>query len=147
MSGVSVQLADLPGNTLGEVAGDTIYIDCDAAGYGWFVDSTPSDDSEFSSLLSSYALGADKKTNAANRIDLLTTVMHEMGHVLGLEHSDSLDLMAATLLPGERRFLNDPAMSALSWQDAVSSSRNEKNDAVDQLFASCSGSNREWTQQ
>lgn len=149
MSGVSVQIVDLPGNTLGEVVGDTVYIDRDAAGYGWFVDSTPADDSEFSSFLGDYALAARKGTDAMSRVDLLTTVMHEMGHVLGLGHSNSLDLMAPTLLPGERRFLNDPAMSALAWQENATSSHNDKNDAdaVDQLFASCSSSDRDWALQ
>jgi hypothetical protein len=47
LAGVSVQLADLPSGMLGEEVGTTIYIDCDAAGCGWFVDPTPADDNEF----------------------------------------------------------------------------------------------------
>ena len=41
MTGVSVQIADLPNNMLGEEVGKTIYISPNAAGYGWFVDPTP----------------------------------------------------------------------------------------------------------
>ena len=32
---------------LGEAVGKTIFIDRDAAGYGWFVDPTPAADEEF----------------------------------------------------------------------------------------------------
>ena len=80
MTGLSVQIVDLPGNTLGEAAGNTIYLDPTAAGYGWFVDSTPADDREFADLLGPYALAAGKNSPAASRVDLLTTVMHEMTH-------------------------------------------------------------------
>ena len=43
---------------------------------------------------------------AANRVDLLTAISHEMGNLIGLpEHSvaQSQDLMADTLAPGDRR--------------------------------------------
>ena len=84
LAGVNVKLADLPGKTLGEASGSTIWIDNDAAGYGWFVDSTPTDDEEFANHLpASPELVADNGSPAANRVDLLTTVMHEMGHILG----------------------------------------------------------------
>jgi hypothetical protein len=109
MSNVSVKVVDLPGNMLGEAVGNTIYIDCDAAGYGWFVDSTPADDSEFTGSLGSDVLVAGKGA-AARRVDLLTTVMHEMSHVLGAGHSNSLDLMFPTLLPGERRLANEKTL-------------------------------------
>ena len=47
MAGVKVEVADLAGGLLGEESGKTILIDQNAAGYGWFVDPTPSDNSEF----------------------------------------------------------------------------------------------------
>ena len=109
MSGVSVKVADLPGRMLGETIGKSILIDDDAAGYGWFVDPTPTDDLEFADSIAQFARSARGDSPAANRVDLLTTVMHEMGHVLGLNHSDSLDLMAPTLAVGTREFLNEPA--------------------------------------
>jgi hypothetical protein len=37
----SVEITDLPAGMLGEVSGDTVYIDPDAADYGWFVDASP----------------------------------------------------------------------------------------------------------
>ena len=85
LAGVSVQIADLPGNLLGEEIGKTILIDRDAAGYGWFIDPTPQDDAEFTHLAAD-VLVAKPQTAAAGHADLLTAVMHEMGHVLGYEH-------------------------------------------------------------
>ena len=80
---VTVQLADLPKGVLGEVLGTTILLDSDAAGYGWFVDSTPNDNVEFANVISANTLAAQNGTAAAARVDLLTAVMHELGDVLG----------------------------------------------------------------
>lgn len=96
LSGVTVQIADLPTGMLGETVAGTIVIDRDAAGYGWFVDPTPDDDLEFTQAAST--LLATKPHSAADhRADLLTAVMHEMGHLLGYNHSDSRNLMAPLL--------------------------------------------------
>jgi len=42
------QIAVLDGLTLGLATADTVFIDANAAGWGWFVDATPHDSSEFS---------------------------------------------------------------------------------------------------
>jgi len=146
MTGVSVRIVDLPGNTLGEAVGNTIYVDQNAAGYGWFVDSTPGDDREFADVIGPYALAARKGTVAASRVDLLTTVMHEMSHVLGYGHSDSLDLMFPTLLPGERRFLNEQLLPPFSGQNSTRSFGDAltDTDVIDQLFGSSSSDKRKW---
>ena len=44
-----VEIADLPGAYLGLTEGNTVSIDVNAAGYGWFVDPTPAADEEFAS--------------------------------------------------------------------------------------------------
>src|SRR5262249_29246595 len=44
---IDVHIADLGGLTLGRADGNTIWLDDNAAGWGWFVDDTPWDDSEF----------------------------------------------------------------------------------------------------
>lgn len=77
LEGVQVSVSDLPGNTLGTAFGSTIVIDANAAGYGWFIDPTPADSIEFIN------------GSAPSGMDLLTVVMHEMGHVLG--YSDVYD--------------------------------------------------------
>jgi hypothetical protein len=47
-------------------------------------------------------------------MDLLSVLLHEYGHVLGIEHSaDQHDAMAATLQPGVRRLPNLEAWIAL----------------------------------
>lgn len=99
---VSFEIADLPGAYLGLAASRRILIDIDAAGYGWFIDPTPLDDSEFTP-----ATTDPLSLSAAQHMDLLTAVMHELGHVLGWADLDPLahgdNLMAATLAPGLRR--------------------------------------------
>jgi hypothetical protein len=102
LAGVNVKVADLPSGVLGQAMDDTIWIDDDAAGYGWFVDSTPEDDAEFLALSGS-SLSARKDTAADERADLLTTVMHEMGHLLGYGDTAADDLMGAVLPLGVRR--------------------------------------------
>ncbi|MEN6458322.1 MAG: hypothetical protein ABFC63_05280 [Thermoguttaceae bacterium] len=100
LSNIAVQVADLPGNLLAETIGNTIIIDRDAAGYGWFIDSTPQDDSEYTSSASGSLL-AQSDSAADRHADLLTTVMHELGHVLGYRDVDT-GLMGGTLALGVR---------------------------------------------
>ncbi|MCD4726563.1 MAG: hypothetical protein K8R46_02805, partial [Pirellulales bacterium] len=116
LAGVSVEVTDLSGKLLGAATDGKILIDDDAAGYGWFVDPTPGEDEEFAQLTSD-VLSVRSGNAAEGRADLLTTVMHEMGHVLGFEHADE-GLMAETLPLGVRRLPS------------------ETNNAIDQIFAS-----------
>ena len=101
LESVSIEVVELPGAQLGMTGRATIWLDRDAAGHGWFVDDTPADDAEFEirSLNPSLA-----KSQACDRIDLLTAVMHEMGHLLGRVHSaDGHDLLNETLSSGVRK--------------------------------------------
>ena len=98
LASASYRIADLDGSYLGSVEGTSITIDLDAAGRGWFVDSTPLADEEFASngvTLEATAEGAE------GRIDLLTAILHEQGHILGVPHGDGL--MLEILGVGERR--------------------------------------------
>ncbi len=105
LGGVSIQVADLPGNLLGATMDGTILIDRDAARFGWFVDPTPAADEEF--ILDDLgSLLARKNTAADGRADLLTAVMHEFGHVLGSGHADE-GLMDDLLPLGTRRTATD----------------------------------------
>jgi hypothetical protein len=96
LSDVEVTVADLPGLVLARSNGNQIEIDANAAGHGWFVDPTAGDDSEFDA--SGIALDG---SGAEGDVDLLTVLMHELGHVLGFEH-DSLPIMEHSLSTSER---------------------------------------------
>jgi hypothetical protein len=92
---LTVSVADLAGSQLGFASGSSIWIDRDAAGHWWYIDPTPGDDSEF-------RLPGDQ--GEQGRVDLLTLLVHEMGHVLGHGHSRATGaVMSETLPPGVRR--------------------------------------------
>jgi hypothetical protein len=105
LSKFDVRIADLPDTILGVTTPGVIWIDQNAAGYGWFIDQTPGDDAEFSGTGSS--LKAADGTAPAGHVDLLTVIEHELGHQIGLEDTyqsaDSADVMYGYLNLGERR--------------------------------------------
>ncbi|QDV49759.1 golvesin C-terminal-like domain-containing protein [Gimesia fumaroli] len=106
LQSVSFVLADLPDAMLGGATSSTILIDVNAAGYGWFVDDSPFDSSEFT-LDADGNLVADADSEAFGRMDLLTVVMHELGHTLGYDDLDAAeagnDLMSESLNDSQRR--------------------------------------------
>jgi hypothetical protein len=96
-------ISDLPGSYLGETAGTHVSLDANAAGHGWFVDPTPASDAEFAAVAGSHALQA-VNANAVDKIDLLTVVEHELGHVAGLSDNNVPDdVMDGVLGVGVRR--------------------------------------------
>jgi hypothetical protein len=97
---VRFRIADLDGLTLAETRGRTIVVDPTAAGHGWHT-------------------GIDTLPDPA-RMDLLTVLLHELGHVLGYEHHHAGgpgDLMHETLTPGTRVELGqlEPAASVSGY--------------------------------
>ncbi|MGY3658239.1 hypothetical protein [Bradyrhizobium sp. USDA 376] len=105
---VTVLIADLPDQMLGATTGSTIVLDAEAAGWGWFVDPTPGDNREFAIRLSNEVLEAASSSPAAGHMDLLTTLVHEMGNAMGMPEDLGDDVAGMTLRAGERR-LPEPA--------------------------------------
>jgi hypothetical protein len=122
ISEVTVEIVDLPGNLLGRAHNDSvIQIDVDAAGYGWFVDSTPWDDVEFAPSDGTYETAAWPGSPASDRADLLSVILHELGHVLGYDHSDNGSVMDESLPLGTRRVWDDGSVleDATDFGDAL----------------------------
>ncbi len=88
---LAIVVDDLPGNQLALFQGDRIVIDQDAAGHGWFV-------------------GAEAPSDG---IDLLSTLLHEYGHAVGLEHDSGLAFMADELDVGERFAIDQHSVKVL----------------------------------
>ena len=113
LAATQIHIADLPDTgVLANTDANGITIDSNAAGWGWFVDPTPGDNSEFNATASPTELLASGGAAAAH-IDLLTVIEHEMGHVIGLEDSADPGVMNIALDLGERR-LPDAADTALA---------------------------------
>jgi hypothetical protein len=97
-------ITDLPGSYLGKTTGNIVDLDTNAAGNGWFVDPTPASNEEFTPSANGQHLQA-VASQALDRIDLLTVVEHELGHIAGVGDLNvvSDDLMSGVLGVGVRR--------------------------------------------
>ena len=108
LGGVQIQVAHLDNGLVGltQAASNRILIDDTAAGYGWFVDPTPATSEEFDANGNALASGP-----AAGRMDLLTVVLHELGHFTGHEDLNPdlfpNQLMSGTLAAGVRHAVLD----------------------------------------
>ena len=101
LDSIQFQIADLPGTLLGQALGTTVLIDRDAAGFGWFLDSTPDDSSEFAVANGIGGLRSGSRSAARDQVDLLSVILHELGHAIGEDHEAS-GVMQSTLDPGTR---------------------------------------------
>src|SRR5262249_18877603 len=93
LHGIEVRIAGLGGLTLGKAEGAILWLDGNAAGWGWFVDARPREDSEFTT---------PGDQGEGGRMDLLTVLEHEIGDLLGRDH-EAGGVMQATLTARTRR--------------------------------------------
>ncbi|HKX90517.1 MAG TPA: SdrD B-like domain-containing protein, partial [Sphingopyxis sp.] len=114
MRATEIGVSDLGGLYIGTSSPGLIILDDNAAGHNWFLDTTPDADEEYS--LQNGELRADPSTIAGNRVDLLTAIMHELGHQIGLEDEfgaeDNGSLMYGFVNPGERHLPGEEEVAA-----------------------------------
>jgi Domain of unknown function DUF11/HYR domain/Calx-beta domain len=122
LEAVTFEVADLPDGQIAAAAGAQVKIDETAAGYGWFVDQTPEDDSEFLVPVAGRELQTTEYSAAYAKVDLLTVVMRQLGQVY-LQGQRRVPkalrpLMDSTLSTGVRR-LPDATVIILNLSSLV----------------------------
>jgi DNA/RNA endonuclease G (NUC1)/PKD repeat protein len=91
---LKIEIQDLPTGQLAEATitgydtnnrpnAGTLTLDTDGNSLGWFIDTTPDDNTEFDQTLNPTAFRATTGA-AAGKYDLLTTILHELGHLNGI---------------------------------------------------------------
>jgi hypothetical protein len=91
---LKIEIQDLPTGQLAEgtITGydtngrpnsGTLTLDTDGNSLGWFIDTTPDDNTEFDQTLTTTAFRATTGA-ASGKYDLLTTILHELGHLQGI---------------------------------------------------------------
>ena len=104
LSQLDFQISPPGGKELGLASAGFIEFDPTAQGYGWYVDATASSAGAFRMNAGGNVFDAVPGSPAWNKVDLLTVVLHELGHEMGLGDSDDpLSVMDDQLAPGVRR--------------------------------------------
>ncbi|WP_044255797.1 tail fiber protein, partial [Rhodopirellula sp. SWK7] len=117
LQATEIRLRDLASGRLASADVDVITIDRDASNRGWFLDATPGDDFEFGEIDPRTGELVGTAEGTQGHYDLLTAIMHEQGHILGLEHTEMPgELMYGGLLTGGRR-LPDASYLVIADQD------------------------------
>lgn len=127
LQAATFDVADLPDGQLASTAGSAVQLDDSAAGYGWYVDATPMEDSEFAVAVPQRELQANEYSTAFGKVDLMTVIMRELGSVYRQGKEDSIPqsletLMQNTLGPSVRR-LPDSSSIALPAAQAKASEK------------------------
>jgi hypothetical protein len=132
---LDVGVGNLPNGVLAQTLGSTVTLNVNAAGRGWFIDASPWESGEFLAERSN-ELRAHPDRSASNRVDLLTVLIHELGHVLGYDHLE-FGVMSDALPPGVRRLLDGECESEDADRAAKASPDFKGRDtgAIDGVFA------------
>jgi hypothetical protein len=99
-----IRVEGLPAGVLAVATGNVIRLDDDAAGFDWYIDTTPNDDIQFDDLLAADRLFGTS-WQFEGHMDMLTAVMHELGHlrIADIDDPNSTSLMSHRLTAGSRR--------------------------------------------
>jgi hypothetical protein len=88
-NGIDVAVADLSNSILAQTLGTgkdaQITLDDNAAGQGWYIDYTPYLNEEYLPTSNPNLWVAREGSEAAGKMDMLSVLLHEYGHVMGLE--------------------------------------------------------------
>jgi hypothetical protein len=87
-----------------------VNLNINAGGAGWFFDATPTDDAEFIGLASAFSASFVDVNGQTKRDDFYRTVLHELGHALGLTNAEGTALreMLTPLVDAEQQPILDP---------------------------------------
>ena len=131
---ITFEFADLPDGQLAVATSERIILDETAAGYGWYFDQSPFEDSEFDLLVPNRELQTTDLSLAHGRMDLLTVVMRQLGQVY-LHGKDRIPrstrrnlrpLMQNTLSPAVRRLPLDQLRTTLSPTGSIRTPASER---------------------
>jgi large repetitive protein len=98
----------------GRPTSGTLTLDTDANGLGWFIDSSPWDNAEFGTLNAETFFRATLGSEAYGHYDLLTTILHELGHLAGLISGNPTYDSRVQTINGTPTFLGNGYSTALT---------------------------------
>ena len=153
---LTYSFTNLPGTAVGETTGEgaaaNILLDINAAGRGWYISGAGSlglEATNPTANLSQWESGwlnnddylptsnpnewiAKAGSAAADKMDLLSVLLHEYGHALGFEHSsDPHDFMGTSLTAGVRRLPTADEMQLMANLIGEIRTQNQRHSALD----------------